>query len=110
MNAPHTHHATALKELHDLDMHGVELIQAAQPLLLSHRTCGLSAEVALHGDALRIDRPRELTAESSGAIVRKSSDQLIGGSNKNLQGRVCTRACRLKTQSAIAGLVFGSRN
>jgi hypothetical protein len=35
----------------------------------SHRARRLTAEIAAHGDALWIDRPRELTAVSSAAIV-----------------------------------------
>ena len=59
----------------------------AAALSQSHRARGLTAEVAAHGDALRIDRPRELTAISSAALVRKRADQLATGSNKHLQGR-----------------------
>jgi hypothetical protein len=70
----------------------------------------LTAEIAPDGDVLRIDWPGELTAESSTAIVRKRSDQLITGSDKHLQDRCCIRARRLNAQSAIAGLVFGSRD
>ena len=79
---------------------------------LPHNHCsrGLSTEIAAHRDGLRIDWPGELTAESSTAIVRKRSDQLITGSDKYLQGRCCIRARRLNTQFAIAGLVFGSRD
>ena len=59
----------------------------AAALSQSHCARGLTAEVAAHGDALRIDRPRELTAISSAALVRKGADQLATGSNKRLQGR-----------------------
>jgi hypothetical protein len=59
----------------------------AAALSQSHCARGLTAEVAAHGDALRIDRPRELTAISSAALVRKRADQLATGSNKHLQGR-----------------------
>ena len=59
----------------------------AAALSQSHCARGLTAEVAAHGNALRIDRPRELTAISSAALVRKRADQLATGSNKHLQGR-----------------------
>jgi hypothetical protein len=52
-----------------------------------HRTRRFPAEIAAHRDALRINGPRELTAESSTAIVRKRADQLIGGSMKYAQCR-----------------------
>jgi len=44
---------------------------AANAAELSQSYCarGLTAEVAAHGDTLRIHRPRELTAVSSAAIV-----------------------------------------
>jgi hypothetical protein len=41
----------------------------AAELSQSHRARGLTAEIAAHSDALRIDRPPELTAISSAAIV-----------------------------------------
>ena len=59
----------------------------ATALSQSHCARGLTAEVAVHGDALRIDRPRELTAVSSAALVRKRANQLSSGSDKHLQGR-----------------------
>ena len=44
---------------------------AANAAELSQSYCarGLTAEVAADGNAMRIDRPRELTAVSSAAIV-----------------------------------------
>jgi len=59
----------------------------ATALSQSHCAGSLTAEVAAHGYALRIDRPRELTAISSAALVRKRADQLSIGSDKHLQGR-----------------------
>jgi hypothetical protein len=82
----------------------------AAELSQSHRARRLTAEIAAHGDALRIDRPRELTAVSSAAIVGKRSDELAAGSDKCLQRRVCTRARRLNSQSAVAAVVFGPRD
>ena len=58
----------------------------------SHRTRGLTTEIAAHGDVLWIDGPVELTAVSSAAIIRKCADQLITGRDKHLQGR-CLHAC-----------------
>ena len=82
----------------------------ATALSQSHCARGLTAEVAAHGDALRIDRPRELTAVSSAALVRKRADQLVTRSDKHLQGRVRISARRLNSQSALRAVVFGSRN
>jgi hypothetical protein len=53
----------------------------------SHRARGLTAEVAAHGNALRIAWPGELTAVPSAAIVRKRADQLISGRDKHPQCR-----------------------
>ena len=82
----------------------------AAELSQSHRARRLTAEIAAHRDALRIDRPRELTAVSSAAIVGKRSDELAAGSDKCLHRRVCTRARRLNSQSAVAAVVFGLRD
>jgi len=68
---------------------------ARRRLSRSHRARGLTTEIAAHGDALRVHWPRELTAVSSAAFVRKRADQLIAGRDKRLQGRVCPRARRL---------------
>jgi hypothetical protein len=76
----------------------------------SHRPRRLTAEIAAHSDALRIDRPRELTAESSAAVVRERADQLTTGSDKHLQCRCCTGARRLNPQSALGAVVFGTRD
>ena len=82
----------------------------AAELSQSHRARRLTAKIAPHRDALRIDGQRELSTESSAAVVRKRADQLITRRDEHLQGRVCTRAGRLNPQSAVACLVFGSRD
>ena len=46
----------------------VDCVEAAL-LPRSYRARGLAAEIAAHGDALGINRPGELTAESSAAQV-----------------------------------------
>lgn len=79
-----------------------------KPLSRSYRTRRLAAEVAPDGDVLWINRPGELTAESSTAAIRKCADQLITGGDKHLQGRCCIRARRINAQSAVVCLVFGS--
>jgi hypothetical protein len=75
-----------------------------------HRTRGLTAEIAPHRDALRIDRPRELTSVSSTAVIRQRADQLIGGSVKYPQCRCRTGARRFNSKSSVTRIVFGSRN
>jgi len=76
----------------------------------SYRTRGLTAKIAAHCDVLWIDRPAELTAISSAAIVGKRADQLITGRDKRLQACVSTRARRLNAQPVLTAVVFSSRD
>jgi hypothetical protein len=62
----------------------IELARRGLPR--SHRACGLTTEIAAHRDVLWIDRPGELTAVSSAAIIGKRADQLISGRDKHPQG------------------------
>ena len=76
----------------------------------SYCSRGLTTKIAAHGDALRIDRPGELTSIPPAALIRKRANQLIVESDKRLQRRICTRARRLNSKSAIARLVFRQRD
>jgi len=78
--------------------------------VLSHHDRGASSTAASHIDVLRINRPRELSAEPSAALVRKRADQLATVSDKHLQGRARVCARRLNSKSAVACVVCGSRD
>ena len=57
---------------------------------------------------MRIDRPAELTAVLSAAVVRERAHELAGRGNKELQRYICARAGGFDAKSSFRRVVFGA--
>ena len=78
--------------------------------LLHYNVAGrLSAEVAPDGNIYRVHTPPKLAAEFSTTFVGERADELFGGGDEDLQGRIRPRARGLDAQAAFGGGVHSAR-